>query len=60
MFSLQGLRSLPFWTAPDSNSDNRIAFNDPYVKSVVEDLEANYDAIKAEYLEAVMGLSTSR
>ncbi|GMI01283.1 hypothetical protein TrLO_g1110 [Triparma laevis f. longispina] len=59
MFSIHGLRSLPFWTAPDANSDNRIAYNDPYLKSVVDSLEANYDDIKAEYLEAVMGLSTS-
>lgn len=69
LFYLPGLRSLPFWTAPeppDSSSRgspqnpqqlrrHRIAFNDPIVSDAVNHLESNFNDIRAEYFSAVLG-----
>ena len=72
LFHLPGLRSLPFWTAPDlddgsdaSSSDpnqqqrgrRRIAFNDPIITAAIQHVESNYAAIRSEYFSAVLGLS---
>ena len=59
LFHLPGLRSLPFWTAPSSSSArNRVAYNDPTVSAIVEQLEASFDDIKEEYMAAVIGAGT--
>ena len=59
LFHLPGLRSLPFWTAPSSSSArNRVAYNDPTVSAIVEQLEASFDDIKKEYMAAVVGAGT--
>ena len=62
LFQLPGLRSLPFWTAPESsansqsqNRKHRVAFNDPLVTSAVEYVESNYESIRAEYFASVLG-----
>eukprot|EP00804_Cyclotella_cryptica_P029417 CCRYP_013356-RA/>CCRYP_013356-RA protein AED:0.33 eAED:0.40 QI:0/0/0/1/1/1/2/0/333 len=67
LFYLPGLRSLPFWTAPEKQSSHsspqhpqqsrrhRIAFNDPVVSAAVHHLESNFDDIRAEYFSAVLG-----
>jgi len=66
LFHLPGVRSLPFWTAPEVRSvsqqqqkqqerRHRIAFNDPVVTSAVHHVESNYDAIRSEYFSAVLG-----
>jgi len=61
LFQLPGLRSLPLWTAPSppggDKSRRRIAYNDPYVTGIVQLLESNFSSIKAEYLDAVMGIN---
>lgn len=44
---LPGLRSLPFWTAPDYS---RIAYGDPTVGQVVNHLESHASTIRNEYL----------
>jgi len=67
IFFLPGLRSLPFWTAPPPANDNgqadpakvSIAYNDPTVTQIVQHLEANYQTIKEEYLQAVMGMGST-
>jgi len=60
LFFLPGLRSLPFWTAPSSSqSDHRVAFNDPTVSSVLQHVESHYDVIKEEYLSSVVGTSST-
>eukprot|EP00979_Chaetoceros_neogracilis_P008107 scaffold1786_cov163-Chaetoceros_neogracile.AAC.1 len=66
IFFLPGLRSLPFWTAPPPANDEQsdpakvqIAYNDPTVTKVVQHLEANYETIKTEYLQAVMGMGNT-
>jgi len=66
IFFLPGLRSLPFWTAPPSANEGesdptkvQIAYNDPAVTKIVQHLEANYETIKKEYLQAVMGMGTT-
>ncbi len=65
MFHLPGLRSLPFWTAPDSSDSNndsqqirrlRIAYNDPTITSAVQLVESNFKSIRDEYFSAVLGL----
>ena len=61
LFQLPGLRSLPFWTAPESsanqsqNRKHRVAFNDPLVTTAVEYVESNYESIRAEYFASVLG-----
>ena len=61
LFQLPGLRSLPFWTAPESsenlsqNRKHRVAFNDPAVTAAVEYVESNYESIRAEYFASVLG-----
>ncbi len=61
LFHLPGLRSLPFWTAPDDDNDcnsrRRIAFNDPIITAAIQHVESNYAAIRSEYMSAVMGLN---
>ena len=64
LFHLPGLRSLPFWTSPVNTSDekqhqrrHRIAFNDPLITHAVEHIETNFNDIKAEYFDAVLGQS---
>jgi len=57
MFSVLGLRSQPFWTSP-SSTPRRIAYDDPYVKSVCEAAEAAYGDIKEEYMSGVMGVGS--
>jgi len=61
LFYLPGLRSLPFWTAPNnpSQSSNNIAFNDRKVSQVVSLLETNYETILEEYQSAVMGFNST-
>jgi hypothetical protein len=64
MFSLHGLRTLPFWTSPNpppgsppaDPSKSRVAYNDKVVSSVVAHLEKNFALIKEEYMSAVMGV----
>lgn len=61
MFFLPGLRSLPFWTAPSTNSANKpskvsIAYGDPTITNVVNHLETHYKTIKDEYMQVVMGM----
>mmetsp|Transcript_12370 Transcript_12370/g.24940 ORF Transcript_12370/g.24940 Transcript_12370/m.24940 type:complete len:340 (+) Transcript_12370:25-1044(+) len=65
MFHLPGLRSLPFWTAPDSidsgnesqkNRRLRVAYNDPTITSAVQHVESNFQSIRDEYFSAVLGL----
>jgi hypothetical protein len=56
LFHLPGLRSLPFWTAPESqNRKHRVAFNDPTVTAAVEYVESNFESIRAEYFASVLG-----
>ncbi|KAL7456256.1 hypothetical protein ACHAWC_009483 [Mediolabrus comicus] len=62
LFYLPGLRSLPFWTAPESdgkhssqNRQHRIAFNDSTVTAAVEFVESNFESIRAEYFSSVLG-----
>mmetsp|Transcript_36138 Transcript_36138/g.73632 ORF Transcript_36138/g.73632 Transcript_36138/m.73632 type:complete len:322 (-) Transcript_36138:125-1090(-) len=58
LFQLPGLRSLPFWTAPESSAQNRkhrVAFNDPLVTTAVEYVESNYESIRSEYFASVLG-----
>mmetsp|Transcript_23946 Transcript_23946/g.36628 ORF Transcript_23946/g.36628 Transcript_23946/m.36628 type:complete len:323 (+) Transcript_23946:104-1072(+) len=59
LFQLPGLRSLPFWTAPESasaeNRKHRVAFNDPLVTTAVEYVESNYESIRSEYFASVLG-----
>lgn len=59
LFYLPGLRSLPFWTAPESdgnqNRQHRIAFNDSTVTAAVEFAESNFESIRAEYFSSVLG-----
>ena len=61
IFYLPGLRSLPFWTAPESghqssqNRKHRIAFNDPTVTAAVEFVESNFESIRNEYFSSVLG-----
>eukprot|EP00934_Nitzschia_sp_Nitz4_P005019 Nitzschia sp. Nitz4//scaffold262_size27079//2271//3104//NITZ4_008217-RA/size27079-processed-gene-0.1-mRNA-1//1//CDS//3329544742//5009//frame0 len=50
---LPGLRSLPFWTAPDYR---RIAYGDPTLTHVVNHLEANVETIRQEYLQVAPGM----
>ena len=65
LFHLPGLRSLPFWTSPvNASSDeqqhqrrHRIAFNDPLITHAVEHIESNFNDIRAEYFDAVLGQS---
>jgi len=59
LFYLPGLRTLPFWTAPDDSSKLRIAFNDTSIKHAVEHVESNYKSIRQEYFGAVLGQGTS-
>lgn len=61
LFYLPGLRSLPFWTAPNnpSQSSNKIAFNDSKVSQVVSLLEKNYETILEENQSAVMGFNST-
>lgn len=59
LFSLPGLRSLPFWTAPDNSSKLRFAFNDSAIKHAVEHVESHYESIREEYFAAVLGQGTS-
>jgi len=68
MFSLQGLRTLPFWTSPNPPADadiaaapakSRIAYNDKTVAAVVAHLEKNYPVIKEEYMSAVLGVGNN-
>lgn len=72
MFYMPGLRSLPFWTMPssqsnttttatddDDDSHRRVAFRDPTVIKVIQHLESNYHIIKEEYMAAVMGIRSS-
>ncbi|KAL3938944.1 MAG: hypothetical protein SGBAC_006249 [Bacillariaceae sp.] len=49
---LPGLRSLPFWTSPDST---RVAYGDKTVSHVIEHLQKNANVIRAEYLEQQNG-----
>ncbi len=56
MFAMHGLRSLPFWTSKEGGEGMRVAYGDPYVQSVIEKVEANFEDIKAEYMSAVMGV----
>jgi len=64
LFQLPGLRSLPMWTSPSPpsgegvKSRRRIAYNDPFVSDVVQRLESNFSSIKAEYLDAVLGINS--
>ena len=59
LFHLPGLRSLPFWTAPSSSqARNRVAYNDPIITAVVDQLESSYGDIKEEYMSAVVGSGT--
>eukprot|EP00985_Skeletonema_marinoi_P013988 scaffold7015_cov134-Skeletonema_marinoi.AAC.9 len=58
LFQLPGLRSLPFWTAPESSAQNRkhrVAFKDPLVTTAVEYVESNYESIRSEYFASVLG-----
>jgi len=64
LFHLPGLRSLPFWTSPVNTSSDeqqqrrhRIAFNDPLITHAVEHVESNFNDIRAEYFDAVLGQS---
>jgi len=65
LFHLPGLRSLPFWTSPVNTSSDekqqqrrhRIAFNDPLITHAVEHIESNFNDIRAEYFDAVLGQS---
>ncbi len=62
LFHLPGLRSLPFWTAPDHHQQQkgrgRIAYNDPIVTAAIQHVESNYSAIRSEYFSAVLGQGT--
>lgn len=66
LFHLPGLRSLPVWTAPPAPPSSpkaphrhRVAYNDPKVAVAVERLEASYEDIRAEYMDAIMGSGIS-
>ena len=66
IFFLPGLRSLPFWTAPPPPADQHndpskvsVAYNDPTITKIVKHLESNYETIKEEYMNAVMGFGTT-
>lgn len=54
LFLLPGLRSLPFWTAPytDSNGQTIIAFQDPKVTSIVRHIESFTTQIREEYISS--------
>jgi hypothetical protein len=54
LFLLPGLRSLPFWTAPYTDSDGQtiIAFQDPKVTSIVRHIESFSTQIREEYLSS--------
>ena len=56
---LPGLRSLPFWTQYDANSQtNRVAYQDKTVSWAVEHLQANVDIIRAEYDKVARSLKS--
>ena len=64
LFHLPGLRSLPFWTAPESNTEenqaqnirrHRVAHNDRMVARAIEYVESNYESIRSEYFTSVLG-----
>ena len=65
MFALHGLRSLPFWTSPEPSKEEkaddraRVAYNDPTITAMLKHLEANTEDIKAEYMEAVLGIGST-
>ena len=50
LMMLPGLRSLPFWTSFDGQT-NRVAYQDPVVSQAVGHLEEHYDVIREEVVE---------
>lgn len=54
LFSLNGLRSLPYWTQwNEQASCTQVAYNDPYVNAIVHHFESVWEEIRDEYNNAV-------
>lgn len=50
LFSLPGLRSLPYWSQyDDAANTTRIAYSDPTVTQIVQHLESNWASVRDEY-----------
>jgi Aspartyl/Asparaginyl beta-hydroxylase len=49
LFSIPGLRSLPFWSQYGVDGASRIAYSDPTVLGIVNHLESNWYHIRNEY-----------
>jgi len=62
LFYLPGLRSHPFWTARSrstngSSSGVTVAYGEPTLTRITQLLESNYDIIRDEYMNGVMGIA---